>query len=162
MSMSEHGGGGVIVVSFIIALMLTVVPLPDTAALLRPEWVALVLIYWCLAVPTRVGVGVGWMSGLVLDVARGTLLGQHALALSLVAFIALSLHQRVRVFPLWQQAVIVLLLVVLQQLLVVWVRGITGHAPDLWLYLLPAVTSMVIWPWLFILLRYTRRHFQVK
>ena len=162
MSMSEHRGGGVIVVSFIIALMLTVVPRPDTAALLRPEWVALVLIYWCLAVPTRVGVGVGWMSGLVLDVARGTLLGQHALALSLVAFIALSLHQRVRVFPLWQQAVIVLLLVVLQQLLVVWVRGITGHAPDLWLYLLPAVTSMVIWPWLFILLRYTRRHFQVK
>ena len=162
MSMSEHRGGGVILASFIIALMLTVVPLPDTAALLRPEWVALVLIYWCLAVPTRVGVGVGWISGLVLDVARGTLLGQHALALSLVAFIALNLHQRVRVFPLWQQAVIVLLLVVLQQLLVVWVRGITGHAPDLWLYLLPAVTSMVIWPWLFILLRYTRRHFQVK
>jgi rod shape-determining protein MreD len=162
MSMSEHRGGGVIVVSFVAALMLTIVPLPNTASLLRPEWVALVLIYWCLALPTRVGVGVGWISGLVLDVARGTLLGQHALALSLVAFIALSLHQRVRVFPLWQQAVIVLLLVVLQQLLVVWVRGITGHAPDLWLYLLPAVTSMVIWPWLFILLRYTRRHFQVK
>ncbi len=162
MALARHHGGGIIVLSFIVALMLSIMPLPEWARLLRPEWVTLVLIYWCLALPERVGVGVGWVVGLLMDVMQGTLLGQYALALALVAFLALKLHQRVRVFPLWQQAVTILLLVVLEQLLVLWIKGITGHSPDLWLYLLPSLTSTLIWPWLFIILRNLRRHFRVS
>lgn len=162
MALTRHRGGGIIVLSFVIALMLSIVPLPDWAQLLRPEWVTLVLIYWCLALPERVGVGVGWAVGLLMDVLQGTLLGQYALALALVAFLSLKLHQRVRVFPLWQQMATILMLVVLEQLLVFWIKGITGRAPNVWLYLLPSLTSTLIWPWLFVILRNLRRHFMVS
>ena len=157
----RHRGGGTIVASFAVALMLDIMPLPHWAALVRPEWAALVLIYWCMALPDRVGVGVGWTVGLLLDVMEGTLLGQYALGFAIIAFLTLKLHRRVRVFPLWQQALTIFLLIVLEQLLVLWIKGITGQSPNLWLYLLPSVSSTVIWPWVFVTLRNTRRRFQV-
>jgi rod shape-determining protein MreD len=162
MSLVRHHGGWAIAFSFVVALMLTMLPLPDWAALFRPEWVAMVLIYWCLALPDRVGVGIGWSAGLLLDVAKGTLLGQNALALALVAYLTLHLHQRIRVFPLWQQALFVLLMVALAQLLVLWVKGVIGQPPGSWLYWLPSFTSMLLWPWVFLILRDLRRQFQVR
>lgn len=161
MTLVRHRGGGIIVLSFVVALMLTVMPLPYWADIVRPAWAAMVLIYWCLALPERVGVGVGWTTGLLLDVLQGTLLGQYALALAIVAYLTLKLHRRVRVFPLWQQAVTVLMLVVLEQLLVLWIKGITGQSPNVWLYLLPAATSTLLWPWVFVIMRNLRRHFRV-
>ena len=72
---------GIIVASFAAAFVLTGLPMAGWAAPWRPPWVALVLLYWCFAVPERVGVLAGWGCGLVLDVLVGTLVGQHALAL---------------------------------------------------------------------------------
>ena len=148
--------------SFVVALVLTMLPLPDWAEPARPEWVAMVLIYWCMAVPQRVGVGVGWIMGLFLDVVHGALLGQHALALAVVAYLALSLHQRVRVFPLWQQALTILLLVALEQMLVLWIKGVIGESPETWNYWWPSLTSMLLWPWIFLVLRDVRRKFRVS
>jgi len=155
-------GGLAIVITFVLALMLTLLPLPDSAAYLRPEWVTLVLIYWCMAVPERVGVGTAWLLGLLLDGVRGALLGQHALALAVVAYATLHLHRRIRVYPLWQQALTVLVLVALGQLLVLWVKGIIGQPPNDWRYWLPSLTSMLLWPWTFLVLRDVRRKFQVE
>ena len=76
----KHHGGGVILLTFVIALLLTVIPLPDWARYLRPDWVGLVLIYWCMALPERVGVTTGWFMGLLVDLLTGTVLGQHALS----------------------------------------------------------------------------------
>ncbi len=159
---AAHHSGWVIVMSFVAALMLTIIPMPGWTVTLRPEWVVLVLIYWCLALPQRVGVGTAWIIGLVLDVLQGALLGQHAMSLSIVAFLTLKLHQRVRVFPLWQQALIVLLLVALHQLLMLWVAGISGHASQSWSYWLPSISSMLLWPATFVVLRRVRRHFHVS
>lgn len=153
--------GWVIVASFIVALMLTIVPLPGWTEPLRPEWVVLVLVYWCMALPQRVGVGTAWVLGLMLDVMQGALLGQHALSLSLIAFITLKLYQRVRFFPLWQQALIVLLLTMLHQLLMLWIKGVSGASGAAWSYWLPSLSSMVLWPATFVLLRRLRRHFHV-
>ena len=75
MTLARHHGGSVIVFTFIVALVLTIVPLPDGLAQVRPDWVGLVLIYWCLALPDRVSVGYGFMLGLLTDVLTGTLLG---------------------------------------------------------------------------------------
>jgi len=158
---APHHSGWVIVMSFIAALMLTIVPMPGWTVTLRPEWVVLVLIYWCMALPQRVGVGTAWFIGLILDVLQGALLGQHALSLSIVAFVTLKLHQRVRIFPLWQQALLILLLTALHQLLMLWVKGISGQASQAWDYWLPSISSMLLWPALFILLRRVRRHFHV-
>jgi rod shape-determining protein MreD len=160
-NLTRHSGGGAIVASILVALLLTIIPLPDWAALLRPEFAALVLLYWCIALPERVGVATAWSTGLALDVLRGALIGQHALGLTILAFLAIKLHQRIRVYPLWQQAFSVLVLITLHQLLVLWVNGIIGKPPTSWTYWLPSLSSMLIWPPLFLILRAVRRNFRV-
>ena len=156
-----HNGGGVIFTSFIVAYMLTAMPLPDWAVNWRPAWVTVVLIYWCLALPERVGIGIAWLAGVILDVQQGTVFGQHAIALTIIAFIVIKSHQRVRVFPLAQQAMLICVLLLFSQLLTLWIRALMGFPPQHWSYWMPALTSMVLWPWLFIILRDVRRKFQV-
>lgn len=162
MIFTRHSGGLIITLSFIVALMAVMLPLSDSVALFRPELVTLILIYWCLDLPGRVGVGFGWVAGLMLDVVQGTLLGQHAFALAVVAWITIKLHQRIRVYPRWQQALSVFVLIVLSQMIVLWVQGIIGKSPNTWLYWLPSITSMVVWPWLYLFMRNVRRAYKVS
>ena len=157
-----HQGGWVIVVSFVAALVLTILPLPDWLQVLWPEWGALVLLYWCLALPERISVGTAWVVGLLLDVLHGSLLGQHALAMTVIAYLTVNLHQRIRLYPLWQQALTVLMLLALYQLLLMWFDGIIGQPTKPWTYWLPPLTGMLLWPGSFLLLREIRRRFQVS
>jgi rod shape-determining protein MreD len=151
----------VVVVTLVISLLLSILPVPDWAEELRPQWVALTLIYWCLALPSRVGVFWAWCMGVVLDVTAGTVLGQHALSLSVVAYLAVELHPRIRIFPLWQQALSVWILLLVERLLSLWVIGATGQpTPTLW-YWAPTFVGMLLWPSIFIVLRDVRRRFQV-
>jgi rod shape-determining protein MreD len=106
-------------------------------------------------------VGTGWFIGLILDAAKDTLLGQHALALAVVAFLTVKTHRRIRVLPVWQQALSVLSFLFINQVLVFWINGIIGYPPDWW-FLAPALGGMLFWPWVFIILRDTRRRFQVS
>lgn len=158
----NHRGGIVILLSFVAALMLTLFPLPEWAIHLRPAWVTMVLIYWCLALPERVGIGTAWIAGLFLDVVSGSLLGQYALALTLIAWITHGLHRRMRLYPVWQQALVVMLLLMLQQLLVIWVRGFIGQSTETLMHWVPAFTSMLLWPWLFVILRDLRRRYRIS
>lgn len=153
--------GWVIALSLLVAFMLTLIPIPVWATLARPEWVMLVLIYWCLALPHRIGIGTAWVMGLLLDAATGTLLGQHALAFALVAYFTLKLCMRIRLFTLWQQALSVLALVSIEQMLVLWITGVIGQFPWRWGYLLPTLTSMLVWPGIYIVLRHVRRSLRV-
>lgn len=161
MMILRRHGNWVIVLSLLVALILTLLPLPPWAAPYRPDWVALVLIYWCLALPERVSVGIGWSMGLLLDGLSGTLLGQHALGLTVMAFITAKLHQRIRLFPIWQQALTVMLLLAMNQMLVLWVNGILGRPPHSWLYWAPSLSGLLLWPWIYALLRDLRRRFRV-
>ncbi|MGD8514265.1 MAG: rod shape-determining protein MreD [Granulosicoccaceae bacterium] len=162
MAIHNRRGGIIIIASLLVAMLLVALPLPEWAQRFRPEWVALVMIYWCLAVPHRFGIGWSWCAGLFVDVLTGSLLGQHALAYAVVAYIVLKLHRRLRVFPVWQQALSVLVLVLLAQMLVLWVKGAIGQPPNSWTYWLPSVTSTLLWPWVYLVLRDLRRHFQVQ
>ena len=148
--------------TFLAAIVLSIIPIPNWAEPFRPDWVALVLIYWCMASPDRVGVGTGWLTGLIMDVLYGSLLGQHALANTILAFLVLKIHLQVRMFPRWQQGVTVFILVGVNHLLVLWIKGATGQAPSTWAYWLPSVVSALIWPWLFILLRDLRRRANIN
>lgn len=151
----------VIVFSLAVALVLTILPVPEWAQELRPQWVALTIIYWCLALPDRVGVFWAFFTGLVLDVTAGTLLGQHALSLSVVAYLVVELYPRIRIFPLWQQSLFVWVLLLVERLLSLWVIGATGQpTPTLW-YWAPTFVGMLLWPWIFIVLRDVRRRFRV-
>jgi rod shape-determining protein MreD len=152
----------IIYITILIGYLLTLMPLPEWAQIFRPQWVALILIYWCMALPERIGVGVGFITGLLLDVLTGTLLGQHALGFSVIAFVTLKLHLRVRVMPLRQQVFTIFILLLVERLLALWSTGAAGYpTPSLWYWMTPLV-GMMLWPWIYILLRDTRRRFHVS
>jgi len=145
--------------SLFVAFMLTIMPLPEWVVEFRPDWVTLVLIYWAMALPARTGVTIAWLAGLMLDVSHGAILGQHAVGLTLVIYIVHLQHQRLRVASLIQQAIVIFFLLLLKQLIVLWVSGIVGHAPDTWLYFMPTLTGTLLWPWIYIIMRDMRRKF---
>ncbi len=155
-------GGLVVFVSLCVAMTLMILPLPDWARPFRPQWVTLILIYWVLALPHGIGVGVGFLVGIAVDVLTGTLLGQHALSFSVVAYATVKLHQRVRVFPLWQQSLVVLLLLVSEHLIALWVIGATHKQPPGLIYWIVPLLGAILWPWVFVLMRDVRRRFRVQ
>lgn len=148
--------------TFLAAFLLSVLPVPVWAEPFRPDWVGLTLIYWCMATPARIGVGVGWTVGLILDVLYGSLLGQQALAKTLLAFVTIKLHLQLRMFPRWQQAVSVFVLIGMNYLLLIWIKSLVDQPTVKWSYLTSGIVSMVIWPWLFIILRDIRRRVRVS
>lgn len=162
MNSPSHQGGWLIVLTVVLALVLTIVPLPGGLAAFRPEWIGLVLIYWSLALPARVGLGVAWLTGIVQDVLQATLLGAHALSLTLAVFIILQLHQRIRNLPIWQQALNVLVILLMARISLLWVRGLGGNAQLDWQFWMPAFISAALWPLIFVLLRRLRRTYRVN
>ena len=155
-------GTATILLSLVVALLLLILPLPEWAQPFRPQWPALVLIYWSMALPQRVGVGSAWLLGITADLLTDTLLGLHALGFSLIAFIVLKLYRQIRVFPLWQQATGVLLLLLMEQFLTTWIMGFVGEPPPSPLYWLAPLVGMLLWPWVFLVLRDVRRRFHVN
>lgn len=153
MSEAPSRGTWMVLLTLVAALFLAILPLPAAAEDLRPQWVALTLIFWALALPDRVGVFWAFGTGLVLDVATGTLLGHHALGLSVVVYVAVELHARVRIFPLWQQALLIWLLLVLERLLALWVLGATGQPMPSLAYWWSPFVGLFLWPWLAVVLR---------
>lgn len=153
----------VIALSFMLAGCLAMLPMPEWSLAYRPEWVVVVLIYWVVALPHRVGLGVAWLVGFFLDVLEGSLLGMNALALTLVAYLVMNLYQRLRMFTLLQQSFTVLMLVGIYLLLCFWILTITDHNTAGTLsFLTGAVTSALVWPFIFVTLRHYRRSFRVN
>ena len=146
-----------IIITLIIAMMLMLMPLPDWALAFRPEWLMLVLIYWCMALPNKVGIGIAWTLGLFVDVIQGALLGQHALGFALTAYIAIRFHQRVRNYPLHQQSLFIGMILLPYMSISLWILGILGEDPKSWLYWAPVLTSVIIWPWVYLVMRAVRR-----
>jgi rod shape-determining protein MreD len=155
-------GYGVILMTFLVAYVLAVIPLPPWLQWGRPEWAALTLIYWCITLPQRVGIATGLVVGVGLDVLEGAILGQNALAMVVVALLSLVLYQRLRVYSLWQQAAVVFILVGINQLICQWVQNIEGVSSLPRMFLLPALSSALLWPVVLHLLRGLRRYFQVS
>ena len=151
----------VILATMFVALLLTAMPLPDWINVWRPAWVAMVVIYWSMALPQRFGIASAWVMGILLDVLQGSLLGQHAIGLSIVAYVTVNLHLQIRQHPLYQQSLFVGLLISIYLCLIIWVNGVIGRPPHSWSFLIPVVTSMLLWPWLFVILRDIRRRAQV-
>ncbi|WP_263078228.1 rod shape-determining protein MreD [Endozoicomonas sp. Mp262] len=161
MSVQHPNAHWVVWMSLLVAAVLSILPLPAWLSVARPAWVPMVVMYWILALPNRFGLVFAFIVGLLLDVFLGVLFGLNALGLTLVAFVMLSLHRRLRMFPWWQQAFIVFVIISCYQLLGLWVKSAAGFSmPSLW-YLLPALTSAAFWPWVLSILRFLRRYFRV-
>lgn len=162
--MGEQGsrGYGVILLTFFIACVLAVMPLPQWLLWGRPEWLALVLIYWTLALPQRVGLATALVLGVGLDALEGAVLGQNAFSLTVVVLLSLILYQRVRLYNVGQQAAVVFILVGINQLICQWVQNLQGVGADSLLFLLPAVSSALLWPVVLHVLRGVRRYYEVR
>jgi rod shape-determining protein MreD len=158
----EGQGYSVIFLTFVAAYVLAVIPFPQWLQWGRPEWLALVLIYWCIALPHRVGIATGLVLGVGLDVLEGAVLGQNAFALVVVALLSLVLYQRLRVYSLWQQSAVVFILVGINQLICQWVQNLEGLGARTVLFLLPAFSSALLWPVVLHLLRSLRRTYRVS
>ena len=135
---------------------------PGVLAWLRPDWVAIVVLYWVIAVPQQVGMTTAWVAGLLVDSVTGNLLGQHALGLVIVAFTGLTLYERLRMFSMLQQAFIVFVTVSIAQLIDLLVEIMTRDAAfTLWVFG-PAVVSALLWPVAFDVLRAIRRRARIR
>ena len=162
MTERDSSGGWIILLSFLVAFVLAVYPLPQSLQWARPEWVTLVLIYWIIALPQRIGIVVSFSVGLMLDLLEGSLLGQNALSLSVVAYLSLLLYQRLRVFNMVQQVAVIFVMVGVNQLVSQWIQNLTGVGSISIRFLLPALLSALMWPAVLTLLRNLRRQYGVS
>jgi rod shape-determining protein MreD len=144
-----------IVLTVTLALLFNLLPWRNSVGV--PDLTAAVLAFWCIHQPRRVGIGVAWTLGLLLDVGNGALLGQHALGYSVLAFLAFAVHRRILWFPLWQQALHLLLLLLSTQLLTLVIRLAAGAGFPGWTYFAGSFICAALWPVLSFLLLLPQR-----
>lgn len=137
-------------------MCLNILPLSNTIKALNPDWVLLVLIYWTLAVPERVGVFNAWVLGILVDVLTGRIFGMHGLIYALVNFTCLKLHRRLRHYPVLQQAIFVFCCLLFAQVLVFWIESVQSSMGLTWLFWMPVLTGTICWPFVFAGLRWIR------
>jgi len=158
----EQHGLWVIWASFLVAYLLAVVALPDWLIQARPEWVALALVYWTIALPHRIGLITALVVGVGLDALEGAVFGQNASSLMVLSLLSLVLYQRLRMFNILQQAGTVFILIGINQLICQWIQNLQGTGANSLQFLLPAVSSAIMWPVVLHLLRSLRRHYRVS
>ena len=147
-----------LLLSALVALILTVLPLPRWLDVVRPAFLVLTVLYWSVNAPRAGGLAIGFFAGLMLDVFQGPVLGEHALALSLITYIAVREHQRIRFKPAIQQALIVFAALMMYEVVLFMIDGWTGHpvtSPLRWVHTL---SGALIWPPVAAILSYGAGH----
>ena len=125
--------------------------------LLKPDFLALVLLYWCIQEPRLISVGIAWCVGLLMDVSDATVFGQHALAYAVLAYAAEYFRRRVLRFPLWQQAAQVAVLLFGCSALVLVIRVVGGAPPPRWTYAVGPLVGALLWPLVTVALQWPQR-----
>ncbi len=137
---------GRVLVTVVVALVLSVLPLPVWLGAVRPAFLVLTVMYWSIAAPRVGGIALGFFCGLALDVFRGAVLGQNALALTAITYVAVREHQKIRLKPSFQQALIMLGALIAYEFILFAIDGWTGHpitTPLRWIHTL---IGALIWP----------------
>lgn len=136
--------------SIVLALLLTLLPLPAPLGPLKPFWLGLVVIYWALEAPERMGLGRAFALGLAGDLLSGGLLGEQSLRLVAIAFIVLRLRSRLRFFPMLQQSLAVAALLMNDRVVLLMLRTFASEAHHGWTWWVSPLVGMLAWPWLFL------------
>ena len=135
---------GFIALSIVVALMFNLLPWRDLRGV--PDLLALVIAFWCIHQPRKIGIGIAWMLGLVMDAATGALIGQHALAYAVLAFAAQGLHRRILWFAVWKQALHILVLLLAVQALMLVARLAAGGTFPGWSFFSSSLIAAALWP----------------
>ncbi len=139
--------------TLIAALIVNLLPWSGWLIAVKPDFVALVVLYWCIQHPRRVGFAAAWFLGLVMDVADGSLFGQHALSYSVLAFAGIVLHRRVLMFTMRDQILHVIPLLLLNDLIVLAIRKLAGAEFPGVGYFVGSCAAGAMWPLLSLLLK---------
>src|SRR5688572_3443441 len=142
-----------IVFTLIAALIINLLPWSGGLVSVRPDFVALALLYWCIQEPRKVGFTAAWLLGIIMDVAEGSLMGQHALAYSVLAFAGLVLHRRVLMFTMKDQILHVIPLLLLNDVIVLAIRKLAGADFPGFAYFVGSFIAAALWPSLCFLLK---------
>lgn len=138
----------VIGITLLIGMVLTLIPVPDWAVWLRPNWMLAIMIFWLMTASHRVGIGMAWCVGLFMDLLTGTLLGESALIFCITAYFILKFQHWLAHMGVLQQTAIIFLLMLFDLIIDRCVLIVFQHPAVNWLFWLPALTTAVIWPWL--------------
>lgn len=153
----------IIILSFILAFILAILPLPDWIRWFRPNWILLALLSWGLIFPDKVGVGVAWLSGFFLDIFENSILGEHALIFTIVVYLIVKFYARINFFTFLQKFAVIFCLVLLAQLLQFWFEiSIGGRPISTFLYWLPVMTTALFWPWVIALFLNWQKCFNIE
>ncbi len=132
--------------SICVSLVIHVYPANQYLAMIRPELLSLLVIYWVVSRPHQLGVAFAWCLGLFQDIVQGNVWGAHALALTVLAYICLLSWQRIRSYSIWQQSMWVFVLVGTHQVIVSWIQSLAGYHTPTYVILLPTLSSALLWP----------------
>ena len=150
-----------VALTFFIAFYLAAVPM-GRFEMARPDWVGMLIVFWVLVIPERFGVFVSFAIGLLFDTLVGTSLGSYGFVFSLLAYTVLLLHARLKMYPLGQQAMVIFLILgithIVAQWLKIWFMSVVSGEVHIW----PALTSALIWPWVYGLTRTFQIKFRVQ
>lgn len=147
--------------TIIVGFILQTMPMPALIDAYRPDWLLLILCYWSMALPNRVGVGLTAVCGFVLDILYGTSLGVHSFAMAIPVYLVVANYQRLRNYSIVQQVIMISVLGALYHMIIYWLQYWLTGIEFRFSYLLPVASSIFIWPWVFWLLRKLRRAFRV-
>ncbi|QTS83661.1 rod shape-determining protein MreD [Coxiella endosymbiont of Amblyomma nuttalli] len=148
-------------ITLLIAMMLTILPLPAWAVWLRPAWVFMVLLFWMMTMPHRVNIGTAFISGLLLDLLTGTMVGQHALLFTIISYFFIRFQAIIHSLPSWQQTILVSISVVVYLAIQYWIMVMANVSPITAKYWLPILSTMLLWPWVRFLLRNYHHRFRL-
>ena len=143
--------------TLVCGLVANTLPVSGVTLLLKPDFLALMLLYWCIQEPRLIGVGIAWCVGLLMDVTDATVFGQHALAYAVLAYAAEYFRRRVLRFPLWQQAAQVAVLLLACSALVLVIRVVGGAPTPRWTYAVGPLVGALLWPPITVLLQGPQR-----
>ena len=130
----------------LISIILTIVPTPDFLENFKPDWTLLLLIFLSINIPKEFNVGTAFILGILVDVSKGTLLGQHAFAYLLVIFLTSKLHLQLRNYPLLQLTAIICLILMIYQFILFWINGVSGISSSISSYMGPVISGTALWP----------------
>lgn len=147
--------------TFLVGMMLTILPLPEWAVWYQPTWVFMVLLFWIIAAPYRVGIGTAFIIGLLLDLLTGTILGQHTLIFSCLAYFFIRFQTYIRSLLAWQQTILLLIATIVYLTLQYWIMKMAGSSPLTGKYWLTFVSTALLWPWLRFLLNDYQHRFKL-
>ena len=151
-TLTRPASGRFVLFTLVFALLLNLLPWSGPVKLLWPDFIALLLLHWIIHQPREVGLGAAWFLGLLMDIADGVLFGQHALAYTLMAFLAQILRPRIQMFSYWQQALYVFGLLMISLVIMLVTRLAFGAASPGALYFASSVLGALLWPMLTMLL----------